>query len=455
MKGLFIPVLGLVAALGLAACGGSSSSSGGGDDDMTRVRVLHAATDAPDVRVSVDGEVAIGRLAFGDGSGFLALPAGARDVRVEGLTPEGEVEVFAATLDLAADRVYTIIANGRLSDDSFAPFVADASPEGPGGDQIRLQVAHAASGAPPVDVYVTAVGADLPSSAPVNAEGPLAPGESLAPVTVPAAEYQVRVTAAGDASAVVFDSGPLTLAGGSDLLVAAVDNTGPGDAPIRLVGLGAEEPIKLLSAGTPSGLRAAHLSADAGVVDVVAGTDPAALAAVFEDVPFTAVSPFLAVPPGDYAVNVLAGGMPQLVPDAELSLAAGMRYSAFAVGAVATGSFTLVPSVDDLRSVATHGRLRVLHAAEIAGEVDVYLVPRATPTDRVSEFEPVLAGFAFTELTDFLPLTPGEYEVFVTPADVAVVAITATVVVAPGGVYTAVARPQSNALGLQVIDDTP
>lgn len=452
MKGIIVSAAGIAAVLGLVACGGSSNSS---EEENARLRVLHAATDAPDVRVSVDGEVAVERLSFGDGTGFLELPAGARDVRVEGLTPDGDVEVFAAELDLEADNDYTVIANGRIADDSFAPFVAAAPAADLGEEEIRLQVAHGASAAPPVDVYVTAVGADLASSAPVNGSDALAPGASLDPVTVPAGEYQVRVTPEGDSATVVFDSGALTLTGGSDLLVAAIDNTGPGDSPIRLLALGTEEPLTLLSAGSPAALRAVHLSADAGIVDIVAGMQPGALATLFADVPFAAVSPFVTPVPGDYLVNVVAGGMPQLVPDAEVTLGAGTRYSAFAMGSAMTGSLTLVPEVDDLRSVATHARLRVVHAAEIAGEVDVYLAPATTPTSEVGELEPVLSDFAFTGVTEFLPVSAGEYEVFVTPAGVDVVAITATVTLDAGGVYTAVARPESNGLGLQVIDDSP
>ena len=43
--------------------------------------------------------------------------------------------------------------------------------------------------------------------------------------------YQIRVTPAGDASTVVYDSGTLSLPAAADLLIAAVPNTGPGASP--------------------------------------------------------------------------------------------------------------------------------------------------------------------------------------------------------------------------------
>ena len=52
-------------------------------------------------------------------------------------------------------------------------------------------------------------------------------------MTVPAGDYQIRITPAGSTATVVFDSGTIALPGGADLMVLAVDTTGPG-APVQL-----------------------------------------------------------------------------------------------------------------------------------------------------------------------------------------------------------------------------
>ena len=118
-------------------------------------------------------------------------------------------------------------------------------------DYVRLRVLHAAPRSPQVDVYATAPGADLAASPPI---GSFSFGEDLGPIEVPADDYQVRVTLQNSPDAVVFDSGIVSLADGSNLLFAAVDKTTTGDSPISLVTKTDADTVEVLDIDVPAHL---------------------------------------------------------------------------------------------------------------------------------------------------------------------------------------------------------
>ena len=72
----------------------------------------------------------------------------------------------------------------------------------------------------PVDVYLTAT-ADISGATPAITG--LAYGEATSQLQVPAGDYYVTVTVAGDASTVAFAAGPLTLNADSNYTVIARD----------------------------------------------------------------------------------------------------------------------------------------------------------------------------------------------------------------------------------------
>ncbi|MGQ4556088.1 DUF4397 domain-containing protein [Halobellus sp. GM3] len=87
------------------------------DGDDSRLRVLHASPDAPNVDVALSGEEApfVSDVAFGDASEYASLPAGAATVDVRAA---GETDVVAsADVDLAAQTPYTAFAMGYLRPD--------------------------------------------------------------------------------------------------------------------------------------------------------------------------------------------------------------------------------------------------------------------------------------------------------------------------------------------------
>jgi hypothetical protein len=443
---MFTPVklaLSAAALMLLSACDNSSAPL---PPQKFRIQALHASPDAPPVNVRIGTNV-VSDVDYKEGSGEIQLDVTDYSINVDGILPSGTATVIGpVALNPLPNRLYRVIAVGNVA--TIKPLVlVQPDTDVPAG-QVRLRLAHAAPLAPKVDVYLTAPGAALAASAPV---GSFAFGEDLGPVEVPAGEYQARVTLAGNPSVVVFDTGKIALGAGSDLLLAAVENTATGAAPISLVVQGATGTSEILDAATPADLRVVHASPDAPAVDVVVNGDFAN--PLVKNLSFPNFTPFVSVPPATYNVKVTDTATQGVVPiDADLALAAGKRYSVLAVGTLAT----LQPLVltDDPRPIATQAKVRIVHASPTASNVDIYVT---APDASIASATPTLTNVAFKANTGFLALAAGSYDVTVTPTGTKTAAIgPAKITVTNGGVYTAIARDAPGGgvpLGLILLDD--
>jgi hypothetical protein len=121
-------------------------------DDIARARVVHASPDAPAVDVWVNGAVAFNNLPFQAISDYADLGAGSYDVAV---SPTGATEpiVIEATLDLAADTDYTVVAVGQLAE--IEPLVLIDNNDAPAAGKAHVRFVHASPDAPAVDIAVT------------------------------------------------------------------------------------------------------------------------------------------------------------------------------------------------------------------------------------------------------------------------------------------------------------
>jgi len=382
-----------------------------------RLRALHASPDAPPVNIRVNGVQALANVDYGQGSGFLDAAASTR-VEVEAIIPGGNAVVLDRALALNYSTEYTVLAVGEVADPIDTLVVSNPAGEAITAGSLRAQVVHAAPNAPAVDVYVTAPGAALASSAPVNGSA-LAYGQFTGRAQLPAGDYRIRVTVAGQPGTVVYDSGTVALAADADLLIAAIENTGPGAAPIQLVALNGQGSAQLLDAATPASVVAIHASPDAPAVDLLAdvvATPANEALGIARGVVFPQACRIPAVPaPGSYSISVTPAGNPgvtalqfplQTVKGAELT-------------AIVTGYLGSTPALQPLalatnsRPVVTEAKLRVTHASPGTGDVDLYLLPDG------ASLATATAGFAavpFGASTPVLSLAPGTYDVYVTPA---------------------------------------
>lgn len=447
----------VLSAFALAACDSNNNNNNQGGNTpqgpFGKLQVVHASPDAPLVNLLVDGAPSGQNIPFGAATIEGNFEVGTYSVQVDAVLPAGATATVIGPADvpITADTITTIVALGPVAVPlDFA--IIEKPDTVPAAGNARLFVLHATSGAGglPVDVYVTAPGADLATTAPT---GTFSFKETLGPVEVAAGDYQVRVTLAGDPAAVAYDSGTVALGDGDDLTVAAIPNVKGGNAAVQLLALGPGGSAEVLDVSTPTGLRVGHLSPDTVPVDVLVN------GGVFlNDVPFPAITDITALPADTYTVSITDGSNPGSIflPDTDLTLEAGTVYTVLATDFFDNLTVDILAD-DDPRSVALYAKVRIIHAAPspAAASVDIYLLDPALQGDLTGQ-TPAYSAVPFGANTGYAALPAGDYDVIVTVAGTTDVAISGSVSIADGGVYTAIARdplPGATEFGLEVLVD--
>ncbi len=413
------------------------------------VRVIHAAPDAPLVNVYANDQVLGGleNVDYQVASGLIEVQPNTYDVRVEAIVPGGNVDVISASLTLEADMVYNVFAIDTVADGVEPLLVANADTAVSAGNA-RVQVVHAAPNAPTVDIYVTAPDDDLMAAQPTATASFK---DFTGQLEVPAGDYRIRITAAGMTD-VLYDSGTVNLADGADLVVAATQSVAAGDAPVTLLAIGENGATPLLDANSGAELRVVHGIADAPPVDVIANDS----VTLFNGPGFLEYSDYINVAADSYTIDVVATADNSVVAidDAPVTLDAGMFYTAIANNTLASPDLDLL--VDMPRSVATESRVRIIHASQAAGPVDIYV----TADGDISAVEPAFAEVPYNTgtlaETGYVSLAPGDYVVSVTaPGSKDAVIETPVLTLAAGGIYTAIAVDgmDSNPPQLITLDD--
>ena len=426
----------LAASLFLAACDNSV------DADL---RVIHASDDAPPVNVRVGKKKAISDLDYAESSGYVAVRSGTRKVVVEAIIPGGNADVIKVNrFKFARDTRYNILAVNKTAD--IEPLVIEESAAEPELDQVAVAVVHAASVAGPVKIYVTEPDAPLNSAAPIELDylDPAADAGAL-----PVDSYQIRVTLDGK---LVYDSGSVDLTpfAGDRLLIAALNNTNVTEqsgSPIKLLVANDIDQVTLFDRNTKAGARVVHLSPDAGTaasgpVEVFATTGSGSVELIPEFeygdiVPDQTTAKYVGVDADNYIFDVAINGQGignSIYTSPSLTLGAGSDYSVIAGGYVGilgpTPPFELLATADDNRPVKFQASVKVIHAAPAAGTVDVYVTPSKKEdggdfsVDEIIKGKaghPLLKDFNFGDITEYVALKPGMYDIRVIAGNAAAI----------------------------------
>jgi len=444
-----LTVLALGAVLGLSGCGSSDheEATPAVVTPTVSLKLVHAAVDAPAVNATSGAAFNANNIAFGKASAAAKVPATGLGVAVSAILPDNSTTaVLTPVLAFTPGQTYTAYAVGKVADGSLSALLVNAPDNAPTAGNALVQVVHAAAGAPTVDVHLTAPTATLSSST-VTATLPFK--QFTGAVTVPAGDYRIRITPAGAAGTVVFDSGTVAIPAGANLQVAAIDNRFAGPSPVSLLTVdpsGATGDIKDIN--STSAVRVVHAVADAPAVDVLLNNSKAINALKFPD--FTG---YAQLKPGKYNVKVAANADNSVVViNADLDLAAGSFATVLATGSLATNSIKPWVLADTPRRVATAAQVRIAHASTVAGRVDIYV----TASRDISTSTPAFKDVPFMAETGYVALKPGSYVVTVTPAGSKTAAIGPVQLELSGNkIYTAVARDgiAGAAPGLILLDD--
>ncbi|HHX8478773.1 TPA: DUF4397 domain-containing protein [Vibrio diabolicus] len=448
MKGFSRAALTMVAALGLVACGSDSDTI-----EYSNLQAVHASSDAPLANVWINDKSSLTGVDYGMGSGYMKLREGMNSIQVDVQLPGDETATVIpkTELDLDSDLNYNVFVVGD-ADGSPNPVeslvVTRSADSMADANSLDVQVVHAASGVPAVDLYVTEPGADLASATPLMN---LAYKASTDVLNIPAGEYQVRL-AVGDS--VAFDSGTISLAANSNLTIAAI---GTGDSnstsPVKLLVLDGSGSSIIEDMGSQAEVRVGHLVDGAPIVDVnVNGAAFGPLA----DLAFKEIRGYLDLDAGAYDIDVYVDGTTTnpIIDVDGLMVAGGMDYSVYAVGVVSPAIDIEPLVVEDMRrAVATSATLNVTHAAAnpVAEMVDIYL----TTSAGIDGSDPTIANFAYKDSVQGLYVAEGTYYVTVTVAgDPSTVAVdSAPVNVMNGIVYQVVAIDDGNNGGFNLLVD--
>jgi hypothetical protein len=198
-----------IVSLTLTGCSKSGSSSGN-----AQVRILNAFSEAPALDVTVASKSIASALPFQGLTQYTSIDSG---------TPMFTVGITGASTQLinttytVSGANYTYIIFGPLT--GVGAILGNDAFNDPGNGFFSVRIVNAAPGSGAVDIYLTAPGADISSSAPSLGNISYGVTSGFASIAT-GASFEIRVTPTGTKE-VIFDSTPKTFAehSGTDIVV--------------------------------------------------------------------------------------------------------------------------------------------------------------------------------------------------------------------------------------------
>ncbi|WP_102291985.1 DUF4397 domain-containing protein [Vibrio cyclitrophicus] len=420
------------------------------DEPTTQIQAVHASPDAPLANVLINSQARWTGVDYANASGYTSVTAGQTSVQVDVQLPGDAVLTVLPQnqFELSSDTDYTVMVVGD-ADGSNNPVEALVVTRPASGtatsSSLDVQVVHAASDVGDVNLYVT--GPSDPLGTPL---GTLGYKDFTDVLNIPAGQYRVRLeTVSG--SAIAFDSGEITLSGGSELTIAAVPRADLNSAsPVKLMVMDGKGSSLIYDMAETAEVRVGHLVDGAPNVDVYVNSTQFA---PLDDLMFKEVRGFLDLAAGSYDIDIYetATTSPTFIDVDGLAVFTGMDYSVYAVGTVSNLNLEALVVPENRRPVATSAVLNITHAAAnpIAALVDIYL----TENVGISGSTPVLSNVKFKDYANGIYVAAGSYYVTITVAgDPTTVAIdSAPATLADGVVYQVVAIDDVAGMGFNLL----
>lgn len=115
------------------------------------VKVIHASPDAPGVDLLVDNNVASTNLTFPNNTGYLTVPSGTRNVKVN--VTGTMTTVIEANVPFMQDRNYSVFAVNSVS--NIEPLLIEDDLTAPAQGKAHVRFIHLSPDAPAVDITLT------------------------------------------------------------------------------------------------------------------------------------------------------------------------------------------------------------------------------------------------------------------------------------------------------------
>jgi minor extracellular serine protease Vpr len=360
------------------------------------VQVAHLAPFAEDASVDIafNGLKLLNDVGYGDSTSYLELPPAEYLVEV---FPAGTSTVaLTATVDLASEAYYTVIATGDgVNQDLELVALADDL-TAPAADTFHLRLGHLApfaSGDATADIR-------LQDGTPVLTDVVYSDVTGYLPLS--AGTYDLKITTPGGDTTLI-DLMPATFAEGQ---IVSVFATGDNDnQDLGAFALPADMEGDFLPLATY--VQMAHLApfaVDAGTaVTITLNGTPALTDFVYGD-----STEYLVLEQGTYLVEVFPGSSITAAISATLDLEQAAYYTAIATGDGVNQDLELVALEDDLTAPAAGTfHLRLGHLAPFAAGT-------ATADIRLQDGTSVKTGLSYGDVGSFVSLPVGEYDLIIT-----------------------------------------
>lgn len=330
----------LTAAVALTACGG-----GNNDRTKAKLRLVNASSGYTSLDLRVDDTLAQGAVAYGHSASYTEVAPGDADSTI---TVAGSATALLAFKPaLSKDRHYTLLAYGGQG--ALKQVLLDDNAGEPDTGRAMLRVVNAAPDAQALDIYLT--GSDEPLASAVPAQAAAAVGMVGEWLSVSAATWRLRITAAGNKADLRIDLPALALP--SKQVATLVITPGRGGVLVNTLLLVQQGNITA-GASPQARVRLAAGVANGGAVAARVGSTTLAT-----NVGSPAVDVYSLLPAGTVPVVVAVNG--QAVPMPDATLQPGADYTLLVRGPLGAAQATWIEDDNHLPTNASQAKVRLVH----------------------------------------------------------------------------------------------
>ena len=349
----------LLCLLSLALVSCTSKNGGGGD---AKIRVVNVIPDAAAISLQLDNDPPlVNALAFQGLTQYLSAGQGSREFKVS--ANGGTTFAIDRTLSIGANN-YSYIVYGPVAS-AQSVLVVESGLTTPNSGTFNFRVINVAAGIGPVDVYLTAAGADLNSTSPNIANVGAGAISGLVPVNT--GSYELRVTAAGTKD-VIYDTG----------VQAFTTSQGTYQAVIYTKGSARLPNVAMLNVdSTGTGQVNDNLLAEFKVLNASSVASPLNVLVdgniVLSNIPFAGISDYVTASAGSHTFAVQATATPGANLLTLVTTLASATDTSLAFSGPAGALVSLVLNDNNLPPPAGRARVRFVNVSPGLGPLDVYV----------------------------------------------------------------------------------